>query len=96
MENVKPGIYKHFKGKFSLVTCVAKHSDDGSELVIYRGLNDGGFFARPYESFIEMVDDKQGNKVPRFTPATELEISELLNQNLIDAQTVSELEEMTK
>ena len=35
MENVKPGIYKHFKGKFSLVTCVAKHSDDGSSLVIY-------------------------------------------------------------
>ena len=54
------------------------------------------FFARPYESFIEMVDDKNGNTVPRFTPATEQEINELLNQNLINEQTISELNEMSK
>ena len=93
MEEIKNGIYKHFKGKYSLVTCVAKHSDREEKLVIYRGLNDGGFFARPYESFVEMVE-KDGEKLPRFRPATESEIAELLSQDLIDAQTIEELKQM--
>ncbi len=83
MEEIKSGIYKHFKGKFSEVLCVAKHSDDGSALVIYKGLNDGGFFARPYESFIEMVENKEGKLVPRFTLATKEELKELQEQNLL-------------
>lgn len=93
MEEVKNGIYKHFKGKYSLVTCVAKHSDRDEKLVIYRGLNDGGFFARPYESFVEMVE-KDGVQVPRFRPATAEEINELLTQNLIDDATIEELKSM--
>lgn len=94
MEEIKNGIYKHFKGKYSLVTCVAKHSDRDEKFVIYRGLNDGGFFARPYESFIEKVE-KEGKEVPRFRPATEQEIAELLNQNLIDSATIEELKQMS-
>ena len=93
MEEVKNGIYKHFKGKFSLVTCVAKHSDRDEKLVVYRGLNDGGFFARPYESFVEKVE-KDGEMVPRFRPATEQEIDELLSQHLINEETLEELKQM--
>ena len=93
MEEVRNGIYRHFKGKFSLVTCVAKHSDRDEKLVIYRGLNDGGFFARPYESFVEKVE-KNGELVSRFTPATEKEINELLSQNLISEETIKELMQM--
>ncbi len=82
MQEIKPGIYKHFKGKFSQVLCVAKHSDNDSMLVIYKGLNDGGFFARPYESFVEMVENKEGKMVPRFTPATQSEV-ELLKEDCL-------------
>lgn len=94
MEEIKQGIYRHFKGKFVLVMCEAKHSDDGSKLVIYKGLNDGGFFARPHESFVQMVENKDGILVPRFTPAVESDIAELLKQNLIDENTLEDLKQM--
>ncbi len=84
MEEIKEGIYKHFKGKFVYVHFVAKHSDREESLVVYKGLNDGGYFARPVESFIEKVENKEGVVVPRFTPATEKEIQELENQNLLE------------
>lgn len=83
MNNISPGIYKHFKGKFSKVICTAKHSDRDEVLVIYQGLNDGGYFARPIESFLETVTDSNGNHVSRFTQATTEEINNLKTQNLI-------------
>ncbi len=84
MEQIEPGVYKHFKGRFSEVYGVAKHSDRDEVLVIYRGLNDGGFYARPIESFMEMVDNKNGEKVPRFTKATQAELEQLKKENLLD------------
>lgn len=83
MENIKPGIYKHFKGKFCEVICTAKHSDRDEVLVIYRGVNDGGYFARPAESFLGTATDKDGNVVARFKSATAEEIADLKSQNLI-------------
>ena len=83
MEEIKPGIYKHFKGKFCDVICTAKHSDRDEILVIYRGVNDGGFFARPAESFLGTATDKEGNTVARFTPATDAELENLKEQGLI-------------
>ncbi len=83
MEEIKAGVYKHFKGRFSNVIGVAKHSDREEMLVIYKGLNDGGLYARPVESFLDIVDDKQGNKVPRFAPATETELEQLKKDGLI-------------
>lgn len=80
MEEIKQGIYKHFKGKFVNVLLVAKHSDREESLVVYEGLNDGGYFARPVESFTEMVQNKEGVIVPRFTPATKEEIKNLENK----------------
>ncbi len=71
---IKTGIYKHFKGRESLVIGVAKHSDSNSDLVIYKGLQDGNLYARPYESFIEKVTDENGKEFPRFKLIKELDI----------------------
>ena len=83
MEEIKPGIYKHFKGKFCEVICTAKHSDRDDLLVIYRGVNDGGYFARPIQSFTEIVKDANGNNIFRFSLASDSEIESLKNQGLI-------------
>lgn len=80
---IKEGIYKHFKGKFVYVHFVAKHSDREESLVVYKGLNDGGHFARPVESFLEMVENKEGAVVPRFSIATKEDIQNLKDQGLI-------------
>ncbi len=64
--NVIPGIYRHYKGNDYQVIGVARHSEDESELVVYRPLyGEGGLWVRPLQMFIETVD-KQGKKIPRF------------------------------
>lgn len=83
MEEIKEGIYKHFKGKFVYVKFIAKHSDREELLVVYEGLNDGGHFARPVESFLETVENKEGVVVPRFSPASADDIRELKSKGLI-------------
>ncbi len=83
MDEIKIAIYKHFKGKFIQVICLAKHSDRDETLVVYRGLNDGGHFARPTTSFTETVTNANGESVKRFTLATDKEIESLKTNGLI-------------
>ena len=63
---IKPGKYKHFKGKEYEVLGVAKHSEAMEELVVYKKLyDDGGMWVRPLAMFLEEVE-VNGQKVPRF------------------------------
>lgn len=63
---IKLGKYKHYKGKEYEVIGVAKHSETLEELVVYRGLYEGGgLWARPLKMFLEEVEI-DGQKMPRF------------------------------
>jgi len=64
---LKLGKYEHCKsGKYYEVIGVAKHSETGEELVIYRALSsDQQIWARPLAMFLEEVEIN-GKKTPRF------------------------------
>ncbi|GMU25475.1 DUF1653 domain-containing protein [Patescibacteria group bacterium] len=63
---IKPGKYRHYKGKEYEAIGIAKHSDTLEEMVIYRALY-GNFdlWARPAKMFLEEVE-VDGKKMPRF------------------------------
>lgn len=63
---VKPfTMWKHFKGSKAFVITVAKHSETGEDLVIYRCMDSGnsnhksGIYARPLEMFLSLVDKEK-------------------------------------
>jgi len=63
---MKPGRYRHYKGREYIVLGVARHSETGEELVVYRqDYGDHGLWVRPKAMFGETVD-LNGNAVPRF------------------------------
>jgi len=65
-EGLKPGRYRHYKGKDYLVLGVARHSETEEELVVYRtDYGDRGLWVRPKQMFLETVEI-DGQVVPRF------------------------------
>ncbi|GIW62594.1 MAG: hypothetical protein KatS3mg090_0420 [Patescibacteria group bacterium] len=68
---LKPGIYRHYKGKFYEVIGIARHSETLEPLVVYRALYDSKEFGknalwvRPLKMFLEEVE-VNGKKVKRF------------------------------
>ncbi len=63
---LKPGKYRHFKGKEYALIGIASHSETLEPMVVYRALyGDGGLWVRPAHMWLETVDraDYQG---PRF------------------------------
>ena len=67
MEQIKSGRYRHFKGKEYEVIGVARHSETGEELVVYRALyGDFGLWVRPVSMWNELVE-RDGQTFRRFT-----------------------------
>lgn len=67
MESIKPGRYRHFKGKEYEVLGIACHSETEEELVVYRALyGDFGLWVRPARMWNETVE-RDGKTFRRFT-----------------------------
>ena len=68
MQDIKAGVYQHYKGKFYLALGLARHSETEEIFVLYvplyasRGVR---MFVRPQEMFFEEVV-VNGKKQPRF------------------------------
>lgn len=66
MKSLRPGIYRHFKGKEYLLIDVAKHSETAEPMVVYRAMyGDCGLWVRPMSMWTEEVV-RDGYKGPRF------------------------------
>ena len=66
--NLKPGKYKHYKGKLYEVIGTAKHSESLEEFVVYKALyqpEGEKLWVRPLKMFLEEVE-VEGIKKPRF------------------------------
>ena len=67
MESIKPGRYRHFKGKEYEVLGVARHSETREEMVVYRALyGDFGLWVRTASMWNETVE-RDGKTFRRFT-----------------------------
>jgi hypothetical protein len=66
---IRPGIYKHYKGKLYRVHYAAKHSETLEEFVVYESLyenKESKYWIRPLKMFMENVKHKN-ETVSRFT-----------------------------
>lgn len=64
---LKAGRYRHYKGSDYQVYEVATHSEDESQLVVYRPLyGERKLWVRPLAMFLENVTLADGTLVPRF------------------------------
>ena len=65
-QEIKKGIYRHFKGNKYKVLCLAKDSETLETSVVYQALyGDGQIWVRPAQMWNETVDFN-GEKVKRF------------------------------
>ncbi len=66
IEPIRPGRYRHYKGKEYEVIGIARHSETLEEMVVYRALyGEHGLWVRPRGMFCEMVE-VAGRKMARF------------------------------
>lgn len=63
---IKPGKYRHFKGKEYEVIGIARHSESLEPMVVYRALYaERGLWVRPAAMWTEQVE-RDGYSGPRF------------------------------
>lgn len=66
-QELKPGIYRHFKGNRYRLLYVAKHSETLEPMVVYQALyGDREYWVRPAAMWTEQVE-KETYSGPRFT-----------------------------
>lgn len=66
MTEIRPGIYRHFKGGMYEVIGVARHSETREDMVVYRALyGERGLWVRPAAMWNEIVEH-DGVIQPRF------------------------------
>ncbi|MBI2382071.1 MAG: DUF1653 domain-containing protein [Gammaproteobacteria bacterium] len=66
MSALRPGRYRHYKGKDYEVLRLVRHSETEEELVLYRTLyGEFSWWVRPLTMFEETVE-LDGERVPRF------------------------------
>ena len=71
MMELKPGLYRHFKGNLYRLLYVAKHSENLEPMVVYQALyGDMGIWVRPASMWSEHVE-RDGYSGPRFYPVEE-------------------------
>lgn len=64
--DIRPGRYRHFKGKEYQVLGLARHSETEEWMVVYRPLyGEGGLWVRPASMWVETVE-RDGKVQPRF------------------------------
>ncbi|HBF37343.1 MAG TPA: DUF1653 domain-containing protein [Firmicutes bacterium] len=64
--SIKPGVYRHYKGKEYQVIGIARHSESLEVYVVYQELyGDKQLWVRPAKMFVEWVN-LEGQKKPRF------------------------------
>ncbi len=68
---LKPGLYRHFKGNLYRLLYVARHSETLEPMVVYQALyGDRGIWVRPAAMWSEQVQ-REGYCGPRFAPVEE-------------------------
>lgn len=66
-DDFRPGRYRHFKGREYELLYVARHSETGEDMVVYRALYGAfGVWVRPAGMWNELVE-REGRRVKRFT-----------------------------
>lgn len=66
MEEIRPGTYRHFKGREYEVLFTARHSETEELMVVYRALyGEGGIWVRPAAMWNETVE-RDGKTEKRF------------------------------
>lgn len=65
---IQCGRYRHFKGGLYEVIGMARHSETGEEMVVYRALyGEGALWVRPAAMWNDRIS-RDGQEMPRFTP----------------------------
>lgn len=66
MNNIQPGLWRHFKGNLYRVIGIALHSETGEEMVVYQALyGQRGLWVRPVSMWLEQVE-RDNYSGPRF------------------------------